>query len=160
MNSNQQLIIKFYSSFKQLDVQGMQACYHEDIIFSDPAFPQLKGKEAGAMWHMLIDTLKKNKDDWRLDFSDVEANDENGTALWEAHYTFSLTGRKIHNVISAKFKFKDGKIIQHDDSFDFYRWTKMAFGITGIILGWTPFFKRKLQSKTKARLTSFMKRPN
>lgn len=156
MYPNHALIQKFYTCFQQLDYKGMQACYHDDITFSDPAFPKLKGKEAGAMWHMLIDTLSKNKEGWRLEFKDVTANETEGSCQWEAHYTFSLTRRKVHNIIQAKFQFKEGKIIRHDDVFNFYRWAKMAFGTTGFALGWTSFFKRKLQAKTAEKLSRFI----
>ncbi len=158
MHPNQQIIQKFYTCFQQLDFAGMQSCYHDDIQFSDPAFANLKGKEAGAMWQMLISTLAKNKADWKLDFGAVEADDVHGSARWEAHYIFSFTGRKVHNIISAKFTFKDGKIIHHVDSFDFYRWARMAFGITGMLIGWTSYFKNKLREKTHQRLTAFMNR--
>ncbi|MBX2955001.1 MAG: nuclear transport factor 2 family protein [Cyclobacteriaceae bacterium] len=158
MHKNEELIRKFYTSFQQLDVEGMKASYHPEVKFSDPAFPDLKGKEVGAMWTMLIDTLKKNPGDWKLEFSNIQADEKAGSGRWEAHYTFSLTGRKVHNVIDAKFDFKDGKIISHKDSFDFYRWARMAFGLTGVFLGWTPFFRKKVQATTKKRLDGFLKR--
>jgi len=160
MNTNETLIHTFYTSFQQLKAEGMQACYHPEIKFSDPAFPDLKGKEPGAMWSMLIDALKKNPADWKLEFSNVQADEHSGSCRWEAHYTFSLTGRKVHNIIDAKFSFKDGKIITHTDTFDFYRWARMAFGLSGILLGWTPFFKKKVQATTRKRLDGFMKRMN
>jgi ketosteroid isomerase-like protein len=157
MNRNEQLISQFYTSFQNLDAAGMKACYHDDVVFSDPAFPDLKGMEAGAMWAMLMDALKKNPDGWKLEFSNLQANEAEGSCRWEAHYTFSLTGRKVHNIIEAKFKFKDGKIIQHIDSFDFYRWTRMAFGFTGLLLGWTSYFRNKLQAITRKRLNVYLK---
>lgn len=156
MSANEALIHKFYSSFQRLDADGMKACYHADITFSDPVFPGLKGKEVSAMWMMLIESLKKNEAGWKLEFSNVKANDTEGSCRWEAYYIFSLTGRKIHNIIDAKFKFGDGKIIQHTDSFDFYRWTRMTFGTTGVLIGWTSFFRKKLQHKIHHRLGSFM----
>ncbi|MFN3839769.1 MAG: nuclear transport factor 2 family protein [Cyclobacteriaceae bacterium] len=157
MNSNEQLIHQFYTAFQQLDAASMQACYHDDIRFSDPAFPQLKGKEAGAMWAMLTEALKKNPADWKLEFSNSKADVNTGSCRWEAHYTFSLTGRKVHNIIQAKFRFKEGKIVEHTDMFDFYRWTRMAFGITGLLLGWTPYFRNKLQTTTRKRLDAYLK---
>lgn len=157
MSANEDLIKKFYFSFQQLDHEGMRACYHEDIAFSDPIFPLLKGKDAGAMWHMLITALQKNKGDWKLECSNIQVSETEGSCRWEAHYTFSLTGRKVHNIISARFIFKEGKIIQHDDFFDFYRWARMAFGMTGLLIGWTKFFKQKIKHKSKERLASFMK---
>jgi len=42
MPPNEKLINTFYSCFKQLDGNGMAACYHENICFSDPVFPIFK----------------------------------------------------------------------------------------------------------------------
>jgi len=156
--TNEALILKFYTSFQQLDADGMNACYHENIQFSDPAFPMLKGKEAGSMWRMLIDALRRNKENWELEFSNINVTNGEGSCQWKAHYTFSLTGRKVHNTIDASFTFMDGKIIHHVDTFDFYRWTRMAFGITGILIGWTPFFQKKIQQKTSEQLKKYMSR--
>ena len=158
MNSNEQLIHQFYTSFARLDVAGMQSCYHKQVHFSDPAFPDLWGEEAGAMWVMLTDALKKNPTGWKLEYNDVVAGEEEGSCTWEAHYTFSPTGRKVHNIISAKFRFRDGKIIDHADTFDFYRWAKMALGTTGLLMGWTGYFRKALQRKTKQRLQQFIQR--
>lgn len=160
MDANQQLIQKFYACFQNLDHEGMVSCYHEDIRFSDPVFPFLKGKEASAMWQMLIDTLKKDKENWKLELREAAAEELEGSCRWEAHYIFSLTQRKVHNIVHARFKFKDGKIIQHDDFFNFYRWAKMAFGFTGFALGWTQFFRQRLQSRVNERLKAFMNRSN
>ncbi|MCK5702831.1 MAG: nuclear transport factor 2 family protein, partial [Cyclobacteriaceae bacterium] len=74
---------------------------------------------------------------------------------WEAYYSFSKTGRKVHNIINAEFEFKDGKIIKHIDNFDLYKWSKQALGIQGLILGWTGFFKKKLHKQTNKMLYYF-----
>jgi ketosteroid isomerase-like protein len=156
MNPNAQTIQTFYTSFQNLDPEGMKKCYHADVEFSDPVFPFLKGKEAGAMWTMLANNLKKNKGDWRCEVSNINATDITGSCRWEAHYTFSGTGQPVHNIIDAQFQFKDGLIIRHVDSFDFYRWARMAFGMKGIILGWTPFFKSKVQATVQGLLAKAM----
>ena len=152
MNANQELITRFYNSFIKKDYAGMQSCYADDIEFSDNAFPGLKGNEAKAMWHMLILSGK----DMQLTFSNVKANETHGSADWVATYTFSLTGRKVINRVHADFEFKNGKITRHDDTFDFYKWASQAFGIKGIMLGWTSFFKNKIQGVTKERLQTFI----
>ena len=157
MHPNAQIIQSFYTSFQNLDSNGMKKCYHPDIQFSDPAFSSLKGKEVSAMWAMLIDNLKKGKQRWQLEFDKINATDEKGSCHWEAHYTLSATGRKVHNVINASFHFKDGLIVRHIDSFDFYRWARMGFGISGVLLGWTPFFKNKVRSRVKRLLDRYIK---
>jgi hypothetical protein len=75
---------------------------------------------------------------------------------WEAWYTFSRTGRKVHNIIDASFEFKDGKILVHQDTFDFWRWTRQALGMPGILLGWTPFMRNKVRVTARNGLKKFM----
>ncbi|HEY5823870.1 MAG TPA: nuclear transport factor 2 family protein [Cyclobacteriaceae bacterium] len=151
MNSNEKLITTFYSAFQNKNWQTMQSCYHDDIIFNDPVFMNLKGKEAKAMWHMLISSGK----DLTLIFTSVKADERIGSCSWEAFYTFSRTGRKVHNVIEAKFEFKDGKIIRHTDSFDLWKWSGMALGLSGILLGWSSVIRNKVQGTAKASLDKF-----
>jgi hypothetical protein len=157
-SKNETVIRKFYSCFQSLDYQGMQACYHPDIRFADPVFPYLKEKDAGAMWHMLTETLKKDNSPWSLTVSNVQVDLLEGSCRWEAQYVFSLTGKMIHNVIDAKFKFHQGLIIEHTDYFNFYRWARMAFGVKGIMLGWTDFFKHKVQDNAQAKLGRFIEK--
>ncbi|MGH1365732.1 MAG: nuclear transport factor 2 family protein [Calditrichia bacterium] len=151
MHSNAELIQKFYASFQQRDYRGMIECYHPDVQFKDEAF-QLEGKSAGAMWHMLCERGK----DLKLEYSGIEANDESGRAHWDAWYTFSQTGRKVHNSIDATFTFRDGKIIKHTDVFNFWRWSRQALGPAGMLLGWTPFLRNKVADGAQKSLNQFM----
>ena len=147
------IIEKFYQSFHNLDAEGMVSCYHDKIIFKDPAFGTLEGKKAGNMWRMLCDSQKGK--DFTVTYSDIEADADKGKAHWEAFYTFSKTGRKVHNIIEAQFEFQEGKIIKHTDSFDLHLWSKQALGLTGFVIGWTPFFRNKLQKQTNKLLSRF-----
>ncbi|MCU0444418.1 MAG: nuclear transport factor 2 family protein [Microscillaceae bacterium] len=150
--NNEQLIHHFYTAFRDKDIVGMQACYHPEVRFNDEAFSNLQGKQVWAMWAMLVEGGK----DMRITFRDIKANDAFGSATWEAFYTLSLTGNKVHNVISASFEFKDGKIINHHDRFSFYRWARQAFGITGWLVGWTPFLRQKVQKTVAQRLQKYI----
>ena len=157
MHPNAQLIQAFYTAFQNMDAEGMKKCYHSDIHFSDPVFPDLTGEQVGAMWFMLMENLKKSKAGWKLEFSNISASDKEGNAHWEAHYTLS-TGNRVHNIVEASFQFQEGKIIHHVDSFDFYRWARMGFGLKGTLLGWMPFFKKKVQTTVKNLLIKYMDR--
>ena len=53
-----------------------------------------------------------------------------------ATYLFSATGRTVENHIEAYFRFADGKIIEHHDHFDLWRWMRQALGAKGLLLGW------------------------
>ena len=151
MHPNAQLIEKFYSAFQKLDAETMVSCYAEDVRFSDPVFPDLRGREAGNMWRMLC-AKAKNFD---LTFSDITADGVSGQAKWEAKYTFSATGRQVHNRISASFVLADGLIVAHADTFDFWKWSAMALGPMGALLGWAPFLRRKVQAQAAENLDRF-----
>jgi len=43
------LIEKFYTAFQNKDAEIMISCYHDDIIFCDPAFGEINGDDAKAM---------------------------------------------------------------------------------------------------------------
>lgn len=153
--NNIQLITQFYTTFANHDYNGMAACYHQDVEFSDPAFGPLKGDQARAMWKML---LERSNGKLKVVFSNVTADEEKGSAHWEAFYEFSKTGRPVHNKIDAQFEFKDGKIYRHIDHFDLWRWSRQAMGVTGLLLGYTSFFKKKLLAQTGKALADYMSR--
>jgi hypothetical protein len=154
MHPNEQLIHQFYTAFQNKDFRTMQNAYHPKGKFSDPVFQNLSSEEVQAMWQMLI----TSGSDLKLIFNKVQANDSKGSAHWEAWYTFSGTGRKVHNIIDANFEFKDGKFYWHRDHFNFWRWSKMALGTSGLLLGWSSFLKNKVRGTARKRLEGFMKK--
>jgi hypothetical protein len=130
----------------------MIQCYDANIIFTDPAFGTLIGDDAKNMWRMLIG---RSKGDLIITFNDVFADEQHGTAKWTAKYTFSKTGRKVINHISAQFEFKNGKIIKHNDAFNLWKWSMQALGWKGFVLGWTPFMRIRIQKQTKQLLSKY-----
>lgn len=152
MNSTQQLIERFYQAFQQRDWRTMQICYHTEATFHDPAFRTLNYKQTKAMWHMLCENAKE----FRLEFSDATANENTGKCKWRASYLFSRSGRQVHNIIDADFQFKDGLIVSHRDSFDLWRWSRMALGTPGILLGWTNMMQQKVHDSAMQSLTKFI----
>ncbi|WP_062055755.1 nuclear transport factor 2 family protein [Aquimarina longa] len=151
-----ELIEIFYTGLSNRDAEAMLSCYHDDVIFEDPAFGKLKGDRAKAMWRMLC----KNGKDLKIEFSEIESTINTGKAHWEAWYKFSKTGRLVHNKINAQFEFKDGKIIKHIDHFNLHRWASQAIGWKGKLLGGTGFFKKKLIKQTNKMLDKFMTLPS
>ena len=152
MHPHAQLLETFYSAFQKLDGDTMASCYHDDVEFSDPVFPELRGKDASGMWRMLCSQATN----FELTYDNITADDERGSAHWEAKYTFSVTGRSVHNKIDAEFRFKDGKIVNHHDTFDFYAWSRMALGTPGLLLGWSPIVKNKVRGQAATNLSRYM----
>lgn len=154
MHANEALIRRFYERFQARDAAGMAACYHPAVVFSDPAFGELKGEQAGAMWAMLVGRAT----DLEVACEHASADDERGTARWRARYTFTQTGRPVLNRISAEFRFRDGLIAEHRDSFSFWRWSRQALGPLGLLLGWTPLLRRRVQASARASLARYAAR--
>ncbi|AXL49447.1 ketosteroid isomerase [Paraburkholderia caffeinilytica] len=151
---NTDLIERFYTAFQQRDAETMAACYADDVVFGDPAFGELRGEEARDMWRMLVSRAQ----DFSLTFDGVEANDHDGSAHWVARYTFGQTGRTVVNRIDARFVFREGRIVEHRDTFDLWRWTRQALGIKGVLLGWTPFVQGAIRAQARKGLDLFRRR--
>ena len=131
----------------------MQSLYHPQAHFSDPVFTSLDSPGVKAMWQMLLTAGK----DLRITFQDVKAEGRHGSCHWEAWYTFSRTGKRVHNIIEASFEFKDGLILKHQDRFDFWRWSRQALGLPGWLLGWSPLVKNKVRNTASSGLRKFMR---
>ncbi|EKG40052.1 nuclear transport factor 2 family protein [Pseudomonas syringae] len=149
--ANSALITRFYEAFAQLDAEAMSACYTENVLFSDPAFGELRGAQVGDMWRMLTSRAK----DFSVVFDQVRADDQTGSAHWVATYLFSQTGRTVVNDIQARFVFRDGKICEHRDHFDMWRWSRQALGLKGLLLGWTPLVRNAVRAQALKGLKTF-----
>lgn len=149
-----ELLDRFYSAFAKRDADTMAQCYADDATFSDPVFRDLDARKVRGMWRMLCERGA----DLKLEHGGVQADDAKGKARWEARYTFSATGRPVHNIIDATFEFRDGKIISHQDVFDFWRWSRQALGFTGVVLGWSPMVKNKIRRVAGKQLDRYLEK--
>ena len=156
MTPNETLIHQFYTAFQQKDVKTMQNSYYDQAVFNDAVFINLNAQQVRAMWQMLL----SRSEDMKMSFGKVKEDGDKVTAYWEAHYTFTATGKKVVNKIDAEFEIKDGKIIRHTDTFNFYKWARQAFGSGGLLLGWTNVFKEKVRQTAKKKLDDYMLRFN
>lgn len=156
MHENEELITSFYRAFAASDHETMAAAYSDDATFSDPVFPRLTADETRAMWRMFC----TGGSGLQVTFQDVAADPATGSARWDARYNFPKTGRNVHNQIAASFVFRDGKIVEHKDDFDFYKWSRMALGPVGVALGWTPIVKNQVRQQAAAQLARFRAEEN
>ncbi|HEV2290220.1 MAG TPA: nuclear transport factor 2 family protein [Gemmatimonadales bacterium] len=154
MTGNTEVIAALYAALSRRDAPAMAACYAPDATFSDPVFVGLQGAEVSAMWRMLCERAT----DFRVECRDIRASGDAGAAHWEAWYSFSATGRQVHNVIEATFEFRDGLIVRHVDRFDLHRWARQALGPAGWLLGWTPPMQAAIRRKAAAGLRRAMGR--
>ncbi|HEY0713025.1 MAG TPA: nuclear transport factor 2 family protein [Polyangia bacterium] len=146
------MIVSFYEALGRRDAESMVACYHKDVVFRDPAFGELRGDRARNMWRMLCGRSA----DLRVEVSNVKAQNGRGTAHWDAHYTFTSTGRRVVNRIDARFEFAQGRIIRHEDSFNLWRWSRQALGTKGLLMGWLPPVQKAITAKANRGLDEFI----
>lgn len=151
MEENVKLIRKFYDSFAKKDVDGMLSCYDENVSFQDPAFGPLAAEDTFSMWRMLL----SKEGSLTITYHGEWADRESGGANWEAQYEFGSKKNKVHNKISARFTFDEGRITTHIDSFSFWKWSSMALGLPGVLLGWTPLLKNKVRQRVRKKLEAF-----
>jgi ketosteroid isomerase-like protein len=147
---NADVIRSLYEALQRRDGVAMGSCYAPEARFEDAVFT-LSGWEVPAMWRMLCERAT----DLRVEFRDVQAIGDSGSAHVEAWYTFSATGRSVHNVIDAAFTFRDGKITSHRDRFDFHRWATQALGWRGRLLGWMSFLQDAVRRRSAASLKAY-----
>jgi ketosteroid isomerase-like protein len=143
MADNAELISQLYEALNRHDGDAMAKLYDPDGRFHDPAFGELTGAEAGDMWRMLAGRTT----DLKVELAEHEADRDEGSAHWIATYTFR-GGRRVVNDVHARFRFRDGRIAEHDDSFSFWLWARQALGPAGLILGLPPM---NLLVRRKAR---------
>jgi ketosteroid isomerase-like protein len=146
---NAELIRKLYEALNRHDGEAMAQLYDPNGRFHDPAFGELTGAEAGDMWRMLTG----RSEDLKVELAEHEANGDAGTAHWIATYTFR-GGRHVVNDVHAKFRFRDGKIAEHDDSFSFWGWARQALGPAGLVLGLPPM-SALVQRRAREDLAKF-----
>ncbi|GAA0740268.1 nuclear transport factor 2 family protein [Ideonella azotifigens] len=145
-----ELATRFYDAFTRRDGIAMQACYHPQAHFTDPVF-DLHGAEIGMMWRM----LSANARDFRLEYKLLSSTETEATVQWEAWYTFSSTGRPVHNIITAKMQLQEGLLLRHVDVFDFWRWSRQALGPIGLLMGWSGWLQAKVRAKAAAGLAQW-----
>jgi limonene-1,2-epoxide hydrolase len=147
------LLTTFFEAFSKSDTDAMECCYHPDVSFGDPVFQELEGRDkVMAMWRLMLS--RGNGVD--VAYRAITADDFTGSARWTARYTFTSTGREVVNEVEAFFRFDDGLIVRHHDDFDFRQWSRMALGRpAGLLLGWTPLFRKTIRDRAQQALTEF-----
>ncbi len=144
-------VARLHAAFARRDGTSMAACYRPDATFSDPVF-DLRGAEVGAMWRMLCSRAH----DLRVEATGIVVDAGDGRADWQAWYTFSSTGRPVHNIVHSRFHLADGLIAGQVDTFPFWRWSRQALGPIGIVLGWTPLVRNRVRREARASLERFL----
>ncbi|WP_084960446.1 nuclear transport factor 2 family protein [Thermoactinospora rubra] len=144
------LVSAFFEALSRGDLDAMAACYHPEVSFADPIFPEVEGRDrVMAMWTSQL----RGRGEFKAGFHEVTGDDRTATARWTAHYTYRGTGRVVDSEIESFFRFEDGLIVGHRDEFDFRRWSRRALGRpVGFVLGWMPGFRKTIRDRARQAL--------
>jgi hypothetical protein len=116
-----------YTAFVNKDYETINSFYDEESTFSDAVYINLNGNEVRAMWESLLGQAS----DMQVTYAVQDINEDQLTAKieWIAKYNFSITGRKVTNIITSNIVFgENGKIKNQIDSFDLSVWSNQAMG--------------------------------
>jgi len=145
---------RLYAAFAARDWQTMGALYADDARFHDPVFLELDADETRAMWRMLLERAT----DLHISARVLDVQGERVEIAWTASYLFARTGRRVRNQVRTHLHLKDGRVVRQVDSFSLWRWSAMALGPAGWLLGWTIFVRGKIRDDARTQLTRYRER--
>jgi hypothetical protein len=122
-HANALLLRRLFASLAASDHQAMTDCYAASATFHDIAFDLRDRREIEAMWRMIC-----TKSPVKVTIEHIEADDRAGRARIVDDYTFSDTNAPVINRIESRFRFEDGRIVEHRDECDERAWAEQAFG--------------------------------
>lgn len=125
VKSARDVMTDFYAAFVKQDTKGMEQLYSKDVKFQDAIFKYADRDGTMGMWNKI---LKDPKSKFSFELTSVEGDVVKGH--WKADY--ELFGRKVHNEVDTQMTVKDGKIVEHRDSFDWDKWAKQALPAGGL----------------------------
>jgi ketosteroid isomerase-like protein len=143
---------RFYEAFALGDWHTMGMTYARHATFSDPVFPLLSADEVRAMWQMLLSRAPELS----VNYNIVAESDDAARVVWVARYTFSQTGRPVTNRVLTEMRFAAGRIVQQVDRFNLWTWSRQALGLQGLLFGWTPMLRDRVQKQAASALRKFV----
>jgi hypothetical protein len=151
---------RYFAAFGNLDAATMQSCYAENARFEDPIFRLAGARQIGGMWRMLCSELRlRGIGQWKLEVEEIRTRGDQGRVRWRARYPFGSPERKVHNRVYSRFDFDDkGLIVRQRDAFSFWNWSRQAIGTSGLLFGWTPTLRARVQMKAGQQLARYMEK--
>lgn len=145
---------RFFDAFAIGDYHSMGLLYAPTATFSDPIFPLLSGPETALMWEMLLSRAQE----FSVSANVEEEQSQGGghaRAVWVARYLYGAAGRQVTNRVHTEMTLQAGRIVKQVDHFSFWGWSRQALGAPGLLLGWTPWLRHRVQEQAQQQLVLF-----
>lgn len=151
---------RFFDALRRCDKAALRDCCSPGLRFDDPLI-SITGRDDRLDWCTLLWTPCDGDGQriWHLELDDVHTRGPLGTARWNLRYRYTPTGRLIELAVTSQFTFDpDGSITAQRDSFDFWRWSRQAHGLLGLLLGWTPLLWDQARDQARVSLEDHQRR--
>lgn len=131
---------RLFSALRHRRAADAAACYDEDALFTSPFIGEVRGPEVEALWRAIFASTR----DSTLSYTIVDIGLT--TARVEGVATFSLTssGRSVTGRFNSALSIRDTRVVWHDDTLDAWAWACMAFGPSGLMLGWSKAWRGRM----------------
>ena len=149
MHPHHALIRRFYGCLAAGDPEGAVACYHPEVLFSDPRFPRLREGLAADLWRMRLAPGTA----FEVRLVEASGGEDAAVASWVARE--SVLGRTVVTRGRSMFAFREGRISRQYDHYSLWRWSAGAFGFAGAVLGWFGPFRWALRRRAARALERF-----
>ncbi len=148
-NKSTEIVNTFYEALNKGDIKTIRQLYHPEAVYKSEMFT-LKGQEVFALWY----TASQPEMNLKVECTSLkEVNNEVHTT-WNISYQLSVVNRTVKLSEIGLFRFKDGKIIFHQDKYSFYSWCKQTFGPIGWLFGWTTWLKKRVSKQALKTINS------
>jgi ketosteroid isomerase-like protein len=155
---NVALVERLFAALNRHDHDAMAGCYDNDqATFHDIAFHLERKPEIHDMWRMICE----GESGIEVNVKRIDADAERGEARVLDRYRFGRDkarrkeGQLVVNEITSRFRFRDGRIIEHVDECDERAWAKQALGGP---IGWIAGRSRFVRSlSATAKLKKFLR---
>jgi hypothetical protein len=127
------------------DVDRVLRLYSDDAAIDNPITGHMTGEDIRLIWRNLIAKTYNLK----MDFDLRSASPSIVEADWTSDYIFIGTGRRVKHSGTTCLSFQNGRIVYQIDDFDLWHWSRQAFVPSGLFLGWTPAWRRWIQTEVR-----------
>lgn len=155
-----QALERFFDAMQRCDTEALRTSYHPALRFDDPLISTTSVGDrldwCGMLWSPRDADGQRI---WQLELEEVRTRGALATARWNLRYRYTPTKRLIDQALHSHFSFDaDGRITTQRDSFDFWRWSRQAHGLLGLLLGWTPLMWDQAREQARASLEDHRRR--
>ncbi len=131
----------FFRAYAKADPVLIGQCLHQQISFSDPLFPDLRGARALLRWHWLL----RQTQDLSVQHQVIFADDRK--AQLKVNVSYSWHGRQVNLPVLTTLTIWDDLIVRHVDEYSYYEYAKQAQGLAGRVLGALPMAQSAVQRR-------------